>query len=323
MSRLFFPVSFLSVRWRSVWGQMAPSHPSSMARRLTGQHSLVPIVKWIGKLMKRGMRHPLLIGVGLWLSLWVWNWPLAVAIASGTGVAIAVYLYQLGRLHVSWFNQFVEMDAVVGDQSVWQERLARFGHRVSNMITPLWSHCWQPINRPLTIALLSGSLLASVVAMVGWLYRDLHSLSLVCAMGLQLVMVGIIGYGVWRQTNGVSRSLGYWSERGGEQAVAEAIASTTSASTASTIDRLWADLTSPNTSVRLIAIYRSVNWVQSLSTHSAAMAPGLKIGMNAQMLTACFRVMMSHESNPNVQQALRDGLMTLQNQKLKDNVGNP
>ncbi|MEM9215142.1 MAG: hypothetical protein AAGD25_12445 [Cyanobacteria bacterium P01_F01_bin.150] len=271
----------------------------------------------------RRLAHPLVIGAGLLFGLWSWNWPLAVAIASGTTATITVYLYQVGRLHVSWFHRFdtfAEMDAIVRDQSIWQARLENLNHRLRGILTRFWAQCRQPTNQALTIALFSGGLLAIIVATAGAVYRDLHSLSLLWAMGLQLLTAGLIGYLFWQQTSDASTpSKALTSAKDGGVDPTELI------ETAITVDRLWADLVSQDTSVRLVAIYRSINWVQSLGYRhddgpaqgpaqgTRAIALNAVMGMDAQKLTACFRVMLAHESNPNVQKALRDGLMTLQN----------
>ena len=192
-----------SERWR------IESRPtSSMVRRSIVSSRLAPIAKRTKSVIKRGMGNPILLGSGLWFSLWLWNWPVAVAIASGTVVAIGVYLYQLGRLHVSWFNhrqmdQDIGQNAMASNQAMWQQRVQDCSHRIKARIARLWSQCWKSKNRPLTIALLSGGCLALVVATVTTIYRDLHSLSLVLAMGLQLLMVSIIGYGFWQQSKGM------------------------------------------------------------------------------------------------------------------------
>lgn len=288
-------------------------HRFSAGHRLANRFAFYPSVRRLIHLIQPVVKNPLVIGGGLWLSLWLWSWPLALAIASGTGVAIAVYLFQLDRLHVSWFHRFSETDAVLGNQNVWQQRLEIVGDQWGCTTTRLWGQCWRPINRPLTLALLSGGFGASVVATVAFIYRDLHSLSLVLVTGLQLVMVGIIGVGFWQQSSSLSSQSAATSPANREvfSGAAQRLERT------DIIDQLWADLTSQETAIRLVAIYRAVNWVQSnqLShdNEQRAIAPNVAMGMDAQKLTACLRVMLSQESNPNVQQALRDSLMTLQN----------
>lgn len=251
--------------------------------------------------IKRILNQPWVWGGGLWLCLLVWDWPLAVAIAVGSVGAIAVYLYQLRRLHVNWFDALSQSDSILSNQAQWQAKVQQVSERWRPQLTNLWSKCWEPGNRPLTLSLLVGSILASIVATMALIYRDLHSFSLVLAMGLQLGLVVVFGWGLWWQS--------HMNAEGISDHESSSVGTIQTVDAVQTIDQLWVDLTSPDPAVRLIAIYRAVNWVQTPENQSD---PALSRAMDATKLATCFRVMVTHESNPSVQQALRDGLMSLQ-----------
>ena len=307
MARLFFPHSFTAFRPFT-----ADRVSAANIQRIPSQqksHAVVHvIVNGTKALLTTGIRQPLILAGGLWLGLLAWSWPVAVAIAVGTTTAIALYLYQLRRLHVSWFNRFAQSDSVFSNQQRWQAKLYQMSDRFRPRIMQLWSQCWLQGNRPLTIALLSGGGLASIVATMALMYQDLHSKSLVVVMGLQLLTVVVIGAKVLKDMESDAVALVPTTSANESKNVTEAIAPSPQ-TTIHTIDQLWSDLTAKDTSVRLIAIYRSVNWVRTLSSASD---PTLSTAMDATKLTACFRVMLSHETNPSVQKALRDGLMSLQ-----------
>lgn len=288
MSRLFFPRPSTALRSFS-----AESFLPGAIIRLRNRPDPSPRKSTRVGVIKRALKQPLLWGGGLWLGFLVWNWPLAIAVASGVIGAIAVYLYQLRRLHVTWFDSWSETDFILSNQMVWHGKIQHVSARVLPQLSQRWSQCWRPGNRPLTLSLLAGGGLASVVATMTLIYRDLHSLNLVLAMGLQLCLVVVIGGALWWQSRAEADSTG------DERSVVDPLQTT---------DQLWVDLTSSEAAIRLIAIYRSVNWVQTLGndTDAAAMA------MDVTKLTTCFRVMLANETNPSVQQALRDGLMRLQ-----------
>ena len=320
MSRLFSPVMFASFQ-KSSLAQTTRTWLSTTIETLplrTGQqntHSFFQQSSLKQRLYR--LRHqPIVIGGGIWLTLLAWNWNVAVAIAAGITTATVVYLIQLNRLHVTWFQRFPQ-NKLEAYQKTLQQGITRLAQQ--------WPKLWTPANRPLSIAIISGASIATVVSLILRLYQEMHSLSIALILGSQPLIIGIIGLLVWRQQHLTTPRLASHSSL---ESIADHPAPPTEI--AYSTDTIWAELTSTDTPTRLVAIYRAVDWAQAQfapSTPDSRSSNKILVSVNDSSLNgpntqtrrlepsklmACFRVMLSHETNPTVKQALRDALMVLQ-----------
>lgn len=212
------------------------------------------------------------LGAGLIL-LATWHGRLLGAIAIGLGVAVAVYLAQINRLHVSWFSRLPWLD---------------------------WRRLWRPANRPLTVACLSGGLVAVGAYLVANLWSHISFSWVALEMLLQgmgtLGTLGLAGALLWR-----------W-RRDLPPAVSGPTAPASSpAASANPVE----NLTAPDPVQRLLAIHQMLDWVQSSGTAHDGTHPVALGSLSRGRLRAYFRLMLAHETEPIIRQTLQSALEQL------------
>lgn len=76
------------------------------------------------------------------------------------------------------------------------------------------------------------------------------------------------------------------------------------------IDASWDDLTAPDPLKRLLAVRSLLHWCLSSDEATATYLPGTDVTVRSHLID-CFRVMLTHESEPLVRVALIEGLKAL------------
>ncbi|MEB3356825.1 MAG: hypothetical protein VKK04_08870 [Synechococcales bacterium] len=210
------------------------------------------------------------LGMGAGLALFaLWHGRLVGAIALGLGVAVTVYLAQINRLYISWL-----------------------AHRP----WPDWRRLWYPANRPLTIACLSGGLVATGVYLAtgfwSWLSFSWLALGLVLQGVGAMATLGLAGLLFWRWQRD-----GNWPPSAGQPAPAA---------------NPLTNLAAPDPMTRLLAIHQVLDWVQSPAEQRPAEKAAPALGSLSQgRLRDYFRLMLAHETEPIIQQALHSALEQL------------
>ncbi|MEB3232254.1 MAG: hypothetical protein VKJ64_14690 [Leptolyngbyaceae bacterium] len=244
------------------------------------------------------LRDPLVIIAGLWGGCCLWNLGVALLIASGTGVAIAVYLAQLQRLHVTWrwqrFSSYI--DAGIRAIQTGQKHCLQ-----------QWQRLWTTANRPLTLALLTGLGSILFLGSLGRILQATHSWILAMVVAAQTGAIAIMGAILWRQ--GRSHPPDQTTPQPPTPSL-QAIDYTATQGTNPPTQwspSLWGELASPHPPTRLIAIYRVMEWGQTCRTSGSS----LPTATMHQLMTS-LRLMLTHETHPALQQAIKEVLMVLQ-----------
>jgi hypothetical protein len=81
--------------------------------------------------------------------------------------------------------------------------------------------------------------------------------------------------------------------------------------TAERLGPVWDDLSAPDPVKRLLAVRSLLQWTLSSKADSVAYLPGTAVTVRSHLVD-CFRVMLTHESEPIVRAALIEGLKALQ-----------
>ena len=81
--------------------------------------------------------------------------------------------------------------------------------------------------------------------------------------------------------------------------------------TAERLGPTWDDLSAPDPVKRLLAVRSLLHWCLSSEEGTATYLPGTDVTVRSHLID-CFRVMLTHESEPIVRVALIDGLKSLQ-----------
>ncbi|GAB4241040.1 MAG: hypothetical protein Kow00121_67300 [Elainellaceae cyanobacterium] len=189
--------------------------------------------------------------------LWVWNWQLVLSGGAGLAMLVFIYLAQQGQ----W--QFPKVN---------------------------WHKLWSRSNRPLTLALVAGTVTSFSIylTLAIWLETDGSWLSIAIILeGLGiLVILALLGWQLIEK---------YWGDR-------------TESNPDPQGNQLLTDLSDPDPLKRLIAVRRITDWVTKLS-------PTQNLPSNSPLspahLADCFRLMLNRETEPALCRALLESLQTL------------
>jgi hypothetical protein len=200
------------------------------------------------------------------LLLLIWNWQLVVSGGVGLGALVWVYLAHQGQ---------------------WRLPID-------------WRKLWQPSQRPVTLAVVSGATVSAgtYVAIALWVETQGSWVSRVMLLqgAATLAMLLLLG---WQTIDRYASNS----------------SSNSSFDESCTFERLLGDLSDADALKRLIAVRRLTQWLLQSPTASAgdqnSASHKVSAPMTATHLAECFRLMLNRETDPAVCRALLDSLHQL------------
>lgn len=213
----------------------------------------------ISRLKQDWLSPEQLWGIAIVVALLIWNWQLVLALAIGTVVLVSIYLAQQGQWKIPQVD---------------------------------WRRLWTGANRPLALAIASGSIAAfSAYITTGiWLEAEQSWL----ALGIILQGFGTLAVLLLLTWQTLNRQFEAGSRK--EQR----------------LDDLLSRLSDTDPLKRLIAVRQITQQLQAETLLQASIATPIDpTSMPSAYVADCFRLMLNRETEPSVCSALLDGLQSV------------